>query len=186
MGNYFDLKSSYPTKFALPQKIAIVGPESTGKSQLARALAEHFGEPWVPEMARGYLEKIQRPYTKNDVEEIARQQLQEEERLAREAKRFLFCDTTLLVIQIWMEHAYGHCPDWIRKSVEERHYDLYFLCDIDLPWEPDPLREHPMKREYFFEKFLFSLKKMNVRYELVQGYFENRTKLACQFLGHNS
>lgn len=184
MGNYFDLKSTQLTKFALPQKIAIVGPESTGKSQLAQQLAQHFHEPWVPEMARPYLEKFGPNYSATDIETIARWQLAEEERLTPEAQQFLFCDTTLLVIKIWMEHAFGQCPDWILQSVKERHYDHYLLCDIDLPWEPDPLREHPHQRHYFAQKYRQELETLHAPYSLISGTGKDREKMAIDLIMH--
>lgn len=168
----------------LLKKIAIVGPESTGKSQLAKDLSQYFQEPWVPEMARAYLEKNGPAYGAADVENIARLQIEAEEQLAEDADAFLFCDTTLLVIKIWMEHAFGHCPDWILASVKQRPYHHYFLCDIDLPWEPDPLREHPQQREFFFKKYHHELEAMNVPYSIISGMGDQR-KLGALHLVRN-
>ena len=61
----------------------------------------------------------------------------------------VFCDTDLLVIKIWSEHSFGYCPDWILRRIEQQQYDLVLLLNVDLPWEPDPLREHPHHRQYF-------------------------------------
>ncbi|HRH35688.1 MAG TPA: ATP-binding protein, partial [Catalimonadaceae bacterium] len=76
-------------------KIAIVGPESTGKSELAKDLAAHFETTWVPEVARTFLHTLNRPYNREDVERIARLQVEEEEKKEKEANEILFCDTTL-------------------------------------------------------------------------------------------
>src|SRR5690606_37041701 len=126
-----------------PKRILILGPESTGKSTLAEDLASHFGEPWVPEFAREYLEKIDRPYIYEDLLEIGKGQVASEDQLADEAKRFLFVDTDLRVIQVWSEHWFGNTDSWVLDEIEKRKYDLILLTDTGLPWAPDPLREYP-------------------------------------------
>lgn len=139
------------------------------------ALAHHLGCPFVPEMARSYLENLGRTYTAADVEQIARLQLEEEDRLGAESRGFLICDTTLLVIKIWMMHAYGQCPEWILDSIKQRKYDLYLLTDIDLPWQPDPLREHPDLRQFFKSWYEAELIKLKVKWKLISGKGGQRT-----------
>jgi nicotinamide riboside kinase len=112
---------------------------------------------------------LNRPYNREDVERIARLQVEEEEKKEKEANEILFCDTTLLVVKIWMENAFGSCPDWILESVEIRKYDLYLLPDIDLPWQPDPLREHPNQREFFLNWYVRELNRMKVNWKLISG-----------------
>ncbi len=129
-------------------RIALTGPESTGKSTLGRQLASHYGASYVPEYARAYLAGRRPPYALADLEAIARGQLAAEEQAP--ANRLLFCDTDLLVIKIWAEHAFGYCPDWIARRVAQPRYDLVLLMGVDVPWEPDPLREHPHLREHFY------------------------------------
>ena len=124
-------------------KIAIVGPESTGKSLLSEQLSNHYNTAWVPEVARDYLHKLNRPYTFDDLSVIAKLQLKEEERLSKTAKHFLFCDTNLIVIKVWSDFKYGRTEKWIVDAIQKSDYSLHLLTDIDLPWEDDPLREHP-------------------------------------------
>ncbi|GAA4300432.1 ATP-binding protein [Compostibacter hankyongensis] len=134
------------------KKVVIIGPESTGKSTLSEALAQHYQTPWVPEYARGYLDRLQRPYGEEDLLQIAAGQLQtEDEAAARAGGGLLFCDTDLYVIKVWSEHAYGQCDYRILRRIAERKYDLYLLTDIDIPWQDDPQREHPEPemRRYF-------------------------------------
>lgn len=163
-------------------KIAIVGPESTGKSALAQSLATHFKTDWVHEVARDFLEKLNRSYTALDIEEIARLQLEMEDEKASSANGILFCDTTLLVIKIWMENAFKKSPDWILNSIQSRKYDFYLLTDIDLEWLPDPLREHPHKRQFFKDWYETELVAMNTNWGLVQGFGEARTVNALSIL----
>lgn len=155
------------------KRIAIVGGESTGKSTLAQHLAGQLGCLWVPEYARHYLEQTGPVYDKRAVEDMARGQLILEDALAVQAAslghEWLVCDTTLLVIEVWMQHSYQHVPTWIEETNRTRNYHTTLLCAPDLPWEYDPLREHPDLREYFFLEYKRVLKKYGLEYVLVDG-----------------
>ncbi|MCZ8134557.1 MAG: ATP-binding protein [Algoriphagus sp.] len=165
-----------------PKRILILGPESTGKSTLAKDLANHFGEPWVPEFAREYLEKINRPYVFEDLAEIGRGQVLFEDQLAKKAQEFLFCDTDLRVIHIWSEHRFGKTDPWVLEEIQVRKYELILLTDTDLPWEPDPLREYPElgMRQYFFEKYQDLADRSGFPYLVVSGDRKKRLKKAIQ------
>lgn len=167
-----------------PKRILILGPESTGKSTLAEDLAHHFGEPWVPEFAREYLEKIDRPYRFEDLVEIGKGQVLLEDQQAEKAKNFLFCDTDLRVIHIWSEHRFGKTDPWVLGEINRRTYDLILLTDTDLPWEPDPLREYPEleMRQYFFEKYLKLAQESGFPFWTVSGNREARMKMALTAL----
>ena len=154
-----------------PKRILILGPESTGKSTLAEMLAQHFAEPWVPEVAREYLEKLDRPYTYEDLLQIGKQQMNLEDELALTATRFLFCDTDLRVIQVWSQHRFGKVDPWVLEEIARRTYDLILLCAPDLPWQEDPLREHPEleMREAFFAKYLQLTKQSGFPFKIIAG-----------------
>lgn len=154
-----------------PKRILILGPESTGKSTLAEKLAKHFAEPWVPEVAREYLELLDRPYAYEDLLQIGRQQMQLEDELAGAAKNYLFCDTDLRVIQVWSQHRYGKVDPWVLQEMEQRTYDLILLCAIDLPWQADPLREHPDLgiREQLFEQYLEITQQSGIPFRIISG-----------------
>lgn len=138
------------------KKIVIIGPESTGKSTLTKALAKEFDEPWVEEYARQYLENLSRGYDIEDLLIIARNQLALEDEKEKVARQLLFCDTDLHVIKVWSEHKFKKTDPWILEQIRKRTYDLYLLTDIDVSWQDDPLREHPepAMRKYFFDKYL--------------------------------
>jgi len=163
-------------------RIGITGPESTGKSVLAEQLAMHYRTSWVPEYSREYLEKIGRPYELEDILEIAKGQLQKEEEQSRSANRFLFCDTELIVTKIWSEVKYQHCDPWILKNIDIHRYPLYLLCDIDLPWEYDPLREHPERRSFLFDLYLKELSRRNFPFAVINGMGEDRLKNAIHII----
>ena len=162
------------------KKIAVTGPESTGKSTLSAALAAFFQTAWVPEYAREYLENLDRNYEEKDLLEIAKGQLALQEELEKRSNQFLICDTDLLVIKIWSEHKYGRCHPWILKKLDEINYDLYILPYIDIPWQEDPLREHPDLREYFFNKYKEELITRKVNFIEVKGALDQRLKEAIK------
>ena len=138
-----------------PKRIVVIGPESTGKSTLSQQLAAALHTVWVPEYARTYLEQIERPYVEDDLAIIAQGQLHSEDEQAQKANKYLIIDTDLNVIKVWSEHKYGRCTPDISKAIAERHYELYLLTGIDIPWQHDPLREHPApeERAYFYQLY---------------------------------
>lgn len=164
----------------MSQRILITGPESTGKSWLAQQLAAHYQTAWVPEVARRYLETLGREYEEHDLLEIARLQLAEEDRLAKETAGYLFCDTGMLVLKIWSLHKYGRCHPYILEQLRERTYLHIFLTNIDLPWEPDPLREHPEQRRYLFNWYRQELAQQ--QYTLISGSGNKRLQAAINSL----
>ncbi len=140
-------------------RISLTGPESAGKSTLATQLAAHYDTVYVPEYARHYLEENGPTYTLPDLEAIARGQLAAEDAAAAQATRLLFCDTDLLVIKIWAENAFGTCPAWVLAELARPRYALTLLLAPDLPWAPDPLREHPdpAQRWHFYALYRVEL-----------------------------
>ena len=141
------------------KKIVIIGPESTGKSFLCEQVAQHYNTHWCPEFAREYLIANGADYTYDDLLSIARGQVALEEefeslvnrqesgfsdsRLTTHDSRFLFIDAGMYVMKVWSEFVFGKCHPYILEQIAERKYDLYLLCDVDLPWVKDGLREYP-------------------------------------------
>jgi len=163
-------------------KVAITGPESTGKSTLARQLAHYYQTNWVPEFARSYIAYLPDQYTAQDVENIARGQLQSLQQVAAKTKRLLFADTDLLVIKIWMLHAFGFCPSWILEKLESQNFELYLLMRVDLPWEPDPQREHPHLRQFFYDWYKAELEAYKFNFVEIGGSQEIRLQNAISYV----
>lgn len=138
------------------KKIVVIGPESTGKSTLCKQLAEHYKTSWCPEFAREYLKQTGGSYSYFDLLNIAHGQLQLEDTLMQEAKNFYFIDTDMYVMKVWCEVAFEQCHTWILKQIASSNYDLYLLCNVDLPWVKDELREYP---DVNFRKKLFKIYK---------------------------
>lgn len=167
------------------KKIVVIGPESTGKSTLSKSLAKTLGTVWVKEFARAYLETLNREYTEEDLLRIAEGQLKEEERLLELANNFLICDTDLHVIKVWSEHKYQRCHRHILEQIAEKRYDLYLLTYIDVPWESDPLREHPGEgqRKYFYEQYKDIVANAGVDWIEIKGSEEERLTTALKKIG---
>jgi len=165
-------------------KIVITGPESTGKSWLASQLAQKYNTAWVPEYAREYIDKLNRPYNKADILKIAKRQIENENILLEKADEILFCDTDLTVAKIWSEHVYKSCHEWILKNINKQHYDFYLLCDIDIPWQEDYQREHPHLREYLFGLYKNELENRGVEFEIISGVGQKRLKKAILAIEH--
>jgi NadR type nicotinamide-nucleotide adenylyltransferase len=151
------------------KKIAIVGPESTGKSTMSAFLAKHYQTIWVPEFARGYCEKLTEQPTWQDEINMFYGQLALEDELLPEANKILICDTTFITVKIWSDQMFGRSPQEVLDELPKHPYDLYLLLNIDLPWEEDPLRDFPDMREHFMDVWYKELQALNARYVVISG-----------------
>ncbi len=163
------------------KRIALIGPESTGKTTLCKELAEHFDTVWVPEYSREYVEQLHRNYTLEDIEVCTKKQLEAEDRLLSNSNSFIFCDTELIVAKVWCEDVFKMCPSWIEEEITKRKYDLYLLTYPDLPFVEDHVRENPLRREYFYSLYKSELENRNFDFAIIKGpgndRFENALKI---------
>ncbi len=164
----------------LIKKIAIVGPESTGKSTISAQLAAHYNTVWVPEFAREYCAALTEPCTWEDEINMFRGQLELEKNLLPQANGILFCDTTFITVKIWSDEMFGRSPQEVLDELPKHPYDLYLLMDIDLPWQDDPLRDFPHLREHFMEIWHKELKALDATYYLISGTDEERLSNAIK------
>mgnify|MGYP001025863651 CR=1 FL=1 len=167
------------------KKIAIIGPESTGKTELAKKLAEYFKSPWEPEYAREYVEKLTAPYTYEDVCNIARYQINQEKFYEEHSEikgDFVFFDTDLIITKVWFQYKFGKVPDFLTERLNQRFFDFYFLCYPDLPWQPDPVREHGDDREFFFDWYRKEIEQLRKPYFVVEGSGDQRVQCAINAL----
>lgn len=171
------------------KRIVITGPESSGKTTLTRNLARHYGGTWVGEYARTYLEKLDRPYIEEDLERIGREQLRQQ-RVAGNSRTFKFCDTGLIVLYVWSMVSYQRVQSWLTEALERDQTDLYLLTTPDMPWEPDPFREHPEQRDWLFDQYRAYLDRHHVPYRIISGPSEAErlgnaiTEINLLFPGH--
>ena len=154
-------------------KIAIFGPESTGKTTLAIQLADHYKTAWVPEFARDYLQekwdKKQQICDVDDMLPIAYGQTKLENEKLAAANKYLFCDTNLLVTTVFSELYYKYCDPLLNKAAQDHEYDLFFLTDIDVPWEKDDLRDKAEGRDAVFAIFKKALVDNNKPFITLSG-----------------
>ena len=175
------------------KKIVVIGPESTGKSTLCDLLAAHFGAQWVPEYARQYLLGHGMDYHYEDLLVIAKGQVMLEDRMTATLETSLadspagmagfvplFIDTDLYVMKVWSEFVFGRCDPWIIEQIAARQYDLYILCNTDLPWTRDELREYPdlQTREKLFYMYKDILVNQMTPWVEIAGDSEQRVETA--------
>ncbi len=134
----------------MTRRIVLTGPEASGKTTLARALARNFRAAWLPEQARLYAEQVKRELTAADAELIAQRTIDAEDAAVAGDPSLLLLDTDLISTVVYVRHYYGPCPAWIESAAREHRADLYLLCAPDLPWNPDGVRDRPAQREEMF------------------------------------
>lgn len=176
------------------KKVVIIGPESTGKSTLCRELAKHYKTLWVPEYAREFLLKKENHYDYDDLLTIAKNQLLQEDQYAEKLKAqqkkhstslsssMLFIDTDMYVMKVWCEFVFGECHPWILEKIAERKYDFYLLCNTDLPWVKDELREYPDLeiRQRLFSIYKDIMVNQSTPWVLISGNNEQRLESAIR------
>ncbi|WP_462222427.1 AAA family ATPase [Ferruginibacter sp.] len=175
------------------KKIVIIGPESTGKSTLCEQLATHYKTIWVKEYAREYLLKNGTDYTFENLLTIAKGQLlQEDTGLTKlptinHQPSTVFFDTDMYVMKVWCEFVFGKCHHWILNRIVERKYDLYLLCNIDLPWVKDELREYPdlENRQKLYHHYKDIMVNQNVPWVDISGGYEERLGKAIDAINNS-
>ncbi|MEX0636569.1 MAG: AAA family ATPase [Ferruginibacter sp.] len=183
------------------KKIVILGPESTGKSYLCQQLATYFQTQWVPEYAREFLLTNGTDYTYQDLYSISVGQLAAEN-AAMEGLHFkqqsnpdlfttpahtidktfypLLIDTDMYVMKVWSEIVFNRCDNRILTTIAQRPYDLYLLCDTDLPWVADELREYPDlgMRQTIFQYYKDAMVNQHIPFTIIKGSYEQRFETA--------
>jgi nicotinamide riboside kinase len=156
-------------------RVVITGPECTGKSSLATRLAGHFGAEFIPEYAREYIEALRRPYTYADVLHIAEKQLEQAEKGITGKSNIVFFDTWLIITKVWFDVLYGHYPLWIDEELNKGYINLWLICNTDIPWVPDKVRENGGEmREILYRRYLYEIEKIHARNAIISGTGEQR------------
>lgn len=162
-------------------KIAVTGPESSGKTSLAQALAKELNATYTLEYARVYLRKRKGKYQEADLREIARGQLALEKTDAMLTDTFQICDTDMVVLKVWSEVRFGRTDPFIEAALRNQQYDLTLLCVPDIPWEPDPLRENPDNRMELLALYRRELTRLGTVFVEINGQdFSSRVERAIE------
>ncbi|MBM3431742.1 MAG: ATP-binding protein [Bacteroidetes bacterium] len=176
------------------RKVVVIGPESTGKSTLCEQLAQYYETRWCPEYARSWLLQNGTQYSFEDLLTIAEGQLQLEDEYTHKLENEslpllesggnipLIIDTDMYVMKVWCEFVFGKCHRFVLDHILKRKYDLYLLCDTDLPWTKDELREYPdlKTRQALFRMYKDLLINQSTPWSLVTGNGEERLQSALR------
>ncbi len=168
-------------------KVVLYGPESTGKTTLAKLLAEKYNTLWVPEYMREYLQEKwdtkKELVVKDDLVPIAKGQLKLENKTVQKADNLLIYDTNLLELKVYSQYYYnGYCPLEIKEEATKNNYSIYLLTYIDTPWEADDLRDRPNNREVMFSIFEAELIKQGFPYQVLKGNINERFAKAVKII----
>lgn len=165
-------------------KIIVTGPESSGKTTLCKALSEHYNLPFTKEFAREYLTDLGKNYLQEDLLEIAKGQLRNEQLITNNQQISLH-DTDLITLKIWSDYKYGNCTNWILEQIKKQKVEnrFYLLCKPDLKWNYDPLRENPTDRNELLEIYKQELENLGHKFLIIKG--EDRNEQAIEILSTN-
>lgn len=164
-------------------RIALTGPECTGKSTLAVQLAQHYNTLCIPEYAREYVGGLSRPYEYDDVLHIAKTQVKQLEEYSKRVDRILFLDTYLIITKVWFDLVFKQRPEWIDSELSKHSVDFYLLCDTDIPWEADTVRENGgNRREFLLALYKKELADFGCKFGIVQGLGDERLRNAIRMV----
>jgi NadR type nicotinamide-nucleotide adenylyltransferase len=164
-----------------PKKIVVIGPESTGKSTLCEQLAKHYNTVWVKEYAREYLLKNGTSYNYENLLDVAKGQLELEDRDTGNCKSStIFIDTDMYIMKVWCEFVFNKCHRWILDQIAIRNYDLYLLCNVDVEWVKDELREYPdlKSRQKLYYNYKDIIVNQPIPWVEISGNYEERLQKA--------
>jgi len=164
-------------------RIVLTGPECTGKSTLAIQLAQHYNTVCIPEYARQYIGGLSRTYEYDDVLHIAQTQVRQLDEYSSRANRILFLDTYLVITKVWFDLVFNRRPQWIDEELSKHSIDFYLLCDTDIPWEADTVRENGgTRRELLLGLYKKELTDFGCEFKIVRGLGEERLKNAIRLV----
>jgi len=155
--------------------ICFYGPESTGKSTMAKHFAQLYHTEFVPEVARELI--TSNDFTVEDIIRIGKEQTRRVKDKLKISNKFLFCDTDLITTQIYSKKYLNAVPEILFEIEKEIQYDNYFLFDIDVSWVADGLRDLDNQREEMLKIFEGELVKRNIQFIDVKGDWKEREKI---------
>lgn len=161
------------------RKVVLTGSESSGKTELARRLADHFQVPVSREFVREYV-ATHPQLGFGDHGPIAKGQMAAEDEAIARARDLVILDTDLVSTVVYCEHYFGRCPAWIEEEARARAGDLYLLMKPDIPWVPDGVRDRGDRRAEMHDLFRAKLGQLGVTVREIGGEREERFAAAVQ------
>ncbi len=159
-------------------RVVLTGSECTGKSTLAEALARHYGVEAVPEFVRAFAEQKGGTILFSDHGPIARGQMALEDEYCTRAAGLLIQDTDLLSTVVYCRHYFGRSPAWIEEEAQTRRPDLYLVCEPDIPWIADGVRDRGHAREEMQVLFRDAVAGSGVANVTIRGSRDERLQAA--------
>ncbi len=167
----------------MPKIVVVTGAESTGKSELTQWLAGKFDAPYIPEYAREYIQNLNRKYNYQDVEKIAEIQVKQLNSLKNCDSSFVFADTWLIITKVWFEVVFKKVPVWLEDEIRNTPIDLFLVCNTDIPWQSDPVRENGGKQRLVLQNlYIDNIKAFNFKFEMVEGTGTDRFSNALKII----
>ena len=145
------------------RKVVLTGGESTGKTELAHNLGEHYGAPVAEEFVRSYAAARGGQLGFGDHGPIAKGQMANEDEAIARATDLVILDTDLVSTVVYCEHYFGRCPPWIEEEAVRRAGDLYLLLKPDIPWIADGVRDRGDRRDEMHDLFRGKLESLGLR-----------------------
>ena len=163
------------------RRLALLGGESSGKTTLARALAEALGTAWVPEYGRQRWEELRETLGVDELVAVARRQLAMEDAAGANARGWLVCDTTPLTTLQYCLHDHGQAPVEL-SELARRRYDLTVVCEPDFGFVQDGCRRDDTFRAQQHAWTVQQLTAMDVPWLAVHGPVATRVTQVLQAL----
>lgn len=167
-------------------KVCFLGAPSTGKSTISKVLAERYATQYMSEYGAEYWfeNQIEKRLTLQQLDEIAQGHIQREEQLLLKSNNYLFSDTCPITTYVFSKDYHGKVGEKLNAFAQqsERRYDLFFLCDTDIPYDDTWDRSGPQKREWFQRQIIGDLKERRLPYFVLSGSLEQRIKKVADIL----
>lgn len=164
-------------------RVCFLGAPSTGKTTLVHRLADRFNTVSMPEYGGEYWlrHQVERRLSLDQFEEIAPEHLRREDALVLQARNYLFCDTCAITTYAYAKDYHGNAGPVLTHHAEqaEKRYDLFFLCDLDIPYADTWDRSGDQKRQWFQQLITADLAERRVSYFRVSGSVEQRVAQVC-------
>ena len=161
-------------------KVVLTGSESSGKTELARRLGEHFHAPVSVEFVRDYAARREGKLGFGDHGPIAKGQMAAEEDAIARADGLVILDTDLVSTVVYCEHYFGRSPPWIETEARSRAAQLYLLLMPDVPWKADGVRDRADRRDEMHQLFRAKLQALGLSFVEIEGEREARFREAVR------